>query len=174
MSRDAEIIRLDQENTVKSLQDQLYALTASGNDDSGFPILRADNNEGGYRMLGYIGANELEHALSKLHVLCSAPGSWTMVTGIAAADEAGDEVHFHANHSHGIFTSSMSTLSLEDNYAENPYDFSPYMDHVSPSSRISACGLKHSLGTTDGPIKLSIGNGPSILRQTRCKICCCD
>ena len=31
-------------------------------DDGGFPILRHD--EEGSRMVGYIGANELEHALS--------------------------------------------------------------------------------------------------------------
>jgi chloride channel 3/4/5 len=62
------VIRLDKKNTVKSLRDQLFALTASGNDDSGFPILRTDN---GLRMVGYIGANELEHALSKyLFPLC--------------------------------------------------------------------------------------------------------
>lgn len=59
------MIRLDKKNTVKSLRDQLFTLTASGNDDSGFPILRTDNSEIGLRMVGYIGANELEHALSE-------------------------------------------------------------------------------------------------------------
>jgi chloride channel 3/4/5 len=38
---------------------------ALGHDDSGFPILRKDvNDDGGMRLVGYIGANELEHALS--------------------------------------------------------------------------------------------------------------
>lgn len=55
---------MDKKNTVKSLRDQLFVLTASGNDDSGFPILRPDANEAGFRMVGYIGVNELEHALS--------------------------------------------------------------------------------------------------------------
>jgi hypothetical protein len=33
-------------------------------DDDGFPILRRDVNDEGMRMVGYIGVNELEHALS--------------------------------------------------------------------------------------------------------------
>jgi chloride channel 3/4/5 len=51
------------------LRDQLQILVSSGNDDSGFPILRNDNHDNGtemigMRMVGYISANELEHALS--------------------------------------------------------------------------------------------------------------
>jgi chloride channel 3/4/5 len=34
-------------------------------DDGGFPILRNEPDGDGYRMIGYIGASELEHALSK-------------------------------------------------------------------------------------------------------------
>lgn len=64
MVRDAQVIRLDGKNTVKSLRDQLQALLASGNDDSGFPILRVIGDDDDLRMVGYIGANELEHALS--------------------------------------------------------------------------------------------------------------
>jgi len=56
---------MDRTNTVKTLRDQLLTLTASENDDGGFPILRHDTNAGGMRMVGFIGANELEHALSK-------------------------------------------------------------------------------------------------------------
>jgi chloride channel 3/4/5 len=63
-----EVIRLDRTNTVMSLRDQLQTLLASGNDDGGFPILRVDSEGGGLRMIGYIGANELEHALSTLCV----------------------------------------------------------------------------------------------------------
>ena len=54
---------MDRENTVKSLWDQLRELVNAGNSDSGFPILRSDMD--GMRMIGYIGANELEHALSQ-------------------------------------------------------------------------------------------------------------
>ena len=60
--REAAVVRLDEPNTVMSLRDQLLALIKSGNGDSGFPILREDGD--GRRMVGYIGANELEHALS--------------------------------------------------------------------------------------------------------------
>lgn len=56
------MIRVKEENTVKSLRDKLQALIISGNHDSGFPIVREDDV--GLRMVGYIGANELEHALS--------------------------------------------------------------------------------------------------------------
>lgn len=48
---------MDRHNTVKSLRDQLFTVTASGNDDGGFPILRNDTNDDGMRMVGYIGAN---------------------------------------------------------------------------------------------------------------------
>lgn len=63
--RDVEVIRLDRKNTVRSLRDQLFKLLASGHDDSGFPILRKDSSDDdGMRLVGYIGTNELEHALS--------------------------------------------------------------------------------------------------------------
>jgi len=58
------VIRLDRTNTVKSLRDQLQEVFRSGNDDSGFPILRKDDAHDDMRLVGYIGANELEHALS--------------------------------------------------------------------------------------------------------------
>jgi chloride channel 3/4/5 len=62
--RDAQVIRLDMENTVETLRDQLQALLCAGHDDTGFPILRSDKPSEDLRMIGYIGANELEHALS--------------------------------------------------------------------------------------------------------------
>jgi hypothetical protein len=43
----------------------------SGDEDKGFPILRQD--DGGMRMVGYIGANELEHALSTTLALVCIP-----------------------------------------------------------------------------------------------------
>lgn len=54
-------------NTVRSLIGQLQALFATGSDDGGFPILRKDGEDhhDNWRMVGYIGANELEHALSE-------------------------------------------------------------------------------------------------------------
>jgi hypothetical protein len=37
-----------------------------GHDDAGFPILKPDRSGEGYHLVGYIGANELEHALGTL------------------------------------------------------------------------------------------------------------
>lgn len=64
MLEDADTIKLDENNTVMSLRDKLITLSRSGNDDGGFPILKKDLNEDSFRMVGYIGASELEHALS--------------------------------------------------------------------------------------------------------------
>lgn len=59
--RDVEVIKMEDNNTVKSLRDKLQVLMFAGREDSGFPILRED--DAGPRLVGYIGASELEHAL---------------------------------------------------------------------------------------------------------------
>jgi chloride channel 3/4/5 len=65
MNSNVEVIRVDRENTVKALRDQLQQLFSTGSDDSGFPILKPDEHRDGcMRMVGFIGASELEHALS--------------------------------------------------------------------------------------------------------------
>lgn len=69
----AEVIRIDARNTVKSLRDQLQALLLTGHDDSGLPILRPIGDSGKLRMVGYIGASELEHALGWLTRSLSVP-----------------------------------------------------------------------------------------------------
>jgi chloride channel 3/4/5 len=63
MDRDVEVIRIERVNTVRSLRDQLVKLATAGFTDTGFPILRGDE-DGSSRMLGFIGGSELEHALS--------------------------------------------------------------------------------------------------------------
>lgn len=63
--RGVDVIRIDARNTVESLRDQLQALVNAGHDDSGFPIVRSDGDSDNLRMVGYIGANELEHALGQ-------------------------------------------------------------------------------------------------------------
>ncbi|KAK0195698.1 chloride channel [Armillaria mellea] len=112
--RDVEVIRLDRSNTVESLRNQLQTLLSSGNDDGGFPILRTDGEEEDMRMVGYIGANELEHALS------------------IVADHGGDEVHFHSALSyHSLASSSISSLiENSQDYTADPLDFSIYMDQA--------------------------------------------
>jgi len=114
-SREAEVIRLDQKNTVKSLKVQLISLTSSGAEDTGFPILRSDINDDGFRLVGYIGSNELEHALSLV------------------ADDTDDEVHFHTAYSHPMASSSISSLQESSQTATaplDPFDFTPYMDQA--------------------------------------------
>lgn len=69
MLRDVPVIRVDETNTVSSLRTRLLHLTSSGSDDSGFPILQNDIADNGLRMVGYIGSNELDHALCSCDVL---------------------------------------------------------------------------------------------------------
>ena len=59
--RFVEVVRLDEQNTVKRLRDKLRDALSAGYADSGFPILYRDSR--GLRVAGYIGMNELEHAL---------------------------------------------------------------------------------------------------------------
>ncbi|KZT42536.1 clc channel [Sistotremastrum suecicum HHB10207 ss-3] len=56
------VIHADQENTVESLNELLQSVLASGEEDVGFPVIRESSD--GPRVVGYLGANELEHALS--------------------------------------------------------------------------------------------------------------
>lgn len=63
MDRNCGIIRLDEKNTVKSLRDKLQQSALKGYADSGFPILKVDRLN--VKVVGYIGMNELEHALGK-------------------------------------------------------------------------------------------------------------
>lgn len=114
-SRDVPVIIVDEENTVKNLGRKLLALTSSGADDSGFPILRQDRNDDGLRMVGYIGTNELEHALSIL------------------ADNENDAVHFHVADTHALMSSSILSFAeaQEQTLATaDPFNFTPYMDQA--------------------------------------------
>jgi chloride channel 3/4/5 len=63
MDRDVEVIHIERLNTVRTLRDQLAKLVGAGFTDTGFPILRGEE-DGSSRMVGFIGGSELEHALS--------------------------------------------------------------------------------------------------------------
>lgn len=63
MNGDLDVIRLDRDNTVKTVRDQLQGLVDAGFDDGGFPIVKKDDSDA-LRLVGFIGASELEHALS--------------------------------------------------------------------------------------------------------------
>ena len=67
MDRGVDMISLDKQNTVSSLQTHLSRVFGMGTLDGGFPIVTRQEAGGvqGWRMMGYISHNELEHALSK-------------------------------------------------------------------------------------------------------------
>jgi chloride channel 3/4/5 len=128
MIRDVEVIRQDRENTVESLRDQLQAVLCAGHDDTGFPILRQDKHDEGLRMVGYIGANELEHALSMLLSVHNGSERLNSLFEIGiVAEEAKGHVRFHTTHVHNIDTSSVAS---EEQDGIDPFDFSVYMDKV--------------------------------------------
>ncbi|KAJ8591190.1 hypothetical protein M405DRAFT_735538 [Rhizopogon salebrosus TDB-379] len=113
--RDVDVIRVDRHNTVESLRDQLQLLLNAGRDDSGFPILRPSHDGDGMRMIGYIGASELEHALS------------------IVAENATELVHIHTTDAHGERDLASSYSSWVDEVGqaeEDPFDFSLYMDQA--------------------------------------------
>lgn len=68
MDRGVDVINMDKENTVASLQAQLSRVFGMGTLDGGFPIVTKAEAAGvrGWKMMGYISHNELEHALSEL------------------------------------------------------------------------------------------------------------
>ena len=165
-ARDVEVIYLDRKNTVRSLCDQLLRLTAAGHDDSGFPILRKESSEDdGMRLVGYIGANELEHALSAFYLLLHRHFLADTSKGIVA-DNGDDEVHFHTAYTHDLASSSMSSSTFDTFHGNiDPFDFTPYMDQVLEFliyNNILAWPDQLT-GTIDHAIQLPNGASPSIL-----------
>lgn len=132
-----EVIHVGQPNTVRTLRDQLAKLVAAGYSVTGFPILQSDVN-GESRMLGFIGGNELEHALStSTSASCLFPrvtpraNQGTACLGIVA-EKADHPVSFQP--SLLLYRSfSTSSMSSVPDHPEDPFDFSVYMDKVCPS-----------------------------------------
>jgi chloride channel 3/4/5 len=119
---------VDRQNTVETLRDQLQHILDSGHDDAGFPILSNAKDDGGTRLVGYIGANELEHALSTFF----APefGRYVQLTLLGiVADEADQEILFHTALYRDLTSSSVSSL-VDAQIGADPFDFSVYMDQV--------------------------------------------
>ena len=71
-----DVIDIGHSNTVRTLRDQLAKLVRAGYAGTGFPILNTDEDSKS-RMLGFIGVNELEHALSRVSFIwlpiCGSP-----------------------------------------------------------------------------------------------------
>jgi len=90
----------------------LQALVNAGHDDSGFPILRPNGGSGKLRMVGYIGANELEHALA------------------IVADDADEGINFQSSgfsRNRDVTSSWIESNTMAD---EDLFDFSVYMDEA--------------------------------------------
>ncbi|KAI0084872.1 chloride channel [Irpex rosettiformis] len=112
--RDVDIIRTDELNDVKCLRDKLQKLVDSGNDDSGFPVVREAGE--GLRLVGYIGANELEHALT------------------IVADSPDQAITFRSVDPYGHVPSTSEVSAGESGSIMggdiDPFDFSYYMDRA--------------------------------------------
>ncbi|KZW01847.1 clc channel [Exidia glandulosa HHB12029] len=110
----AATIRVEDTNTVMQLRDKLLQLVSQGDQDSGFAILRQDGR--GSRLVGYVGANELEHALT------------------IVADEPNAPCHFHTADPRREDAYSVSSLSTSGGMpigkGGDPFDFSVYMDQA--------------------------------------------
>ncbi|CCO29034.1 H(+)/Cl(-) exchange transporter 3 AltName: Full=Chloride channel protein 3 [Rhizoctonia solani AG-1 IB] len=109
--RKVETIVVEEDNTVRALRDKLLVAVHDGNGDGGIPILQRE--DAGYRMVGYIGTSELEHALT---ILADAP------------DEA---CKFHAAVPPQPDFGTSSISSLYDTPGQlDPFDLTIYMDQA--------------------------------------------
>jgi chloride channel 3/4/5 len=137
VQRDVPVIRVDETNTASSLGGRLLDLTSSGIYDSGFPILQNDVADSGLRMVGYIGSNELDHALCSCHVQATFLCLILILIALVPAD-GDDEVHFHATYGHHWASSSISSFQESPLLVQSdPFDFTPYMDQVCPKNEHS-------------------------------------
>jgi len=111
IDREVEVIYADRLNSVELLRDQLERAVSSGETDGGFPVVREE--QGQLKLVGYIGLNELEHALSR------------------AADNSTSMVHFRsAEQSHQLMSSMTSSLLEESSAGPDALDFTVFMDQA--------------------------------------------
>ncbi|WVQ99955.1 hypothetical protein IAU59_007098 [Kwoniella sp. CBS 9459] len=135
------ILRADKQHTVRSLTGKLLELVRLGMADTGFPVLVKEATANGgsgaaglgmgletgvssgrerscLRVVGFLGMNELEHALSELS---DEPD--------ATLNLMPDDANSHAR----TRSSAMSIFSFADSYLEgswSPYDLSRYIDRA--------------------------------------------
>lgn len=120
VDKDAPTLRADKTHTVRELTGKLLELVRLGYADAGFPVLikeRTADNEGRpyptLRVLGFLGMNELEHALNEL------------------ADEPDAIINLIPDDP--ITRSSRLSIFSFNESAEgrhNPYDLSQYIDRA--------------------------------------------
>jgi len=130
-----EIIRADKELTVQSLLDQLHRTAGL---DIGFPILMRDDSI--LKVIGYLGHNELEHALSIVD------------------DDPKAVCYFQRSSSPPEHPSSASLLN--EITGRDPYDFTIYMDQAPLTVNINApLEVVHQMFTKLGARYLVVSNG---------------
>lgn len=110
INREVEVIYADRLNSVDLLRDQLERAVSSGETDGGFPVVREE--QGRLRLVGYIGVNELEHALSR------------------AANNSTSMVHFKSAEQSHQLTSSMTSSVFEEEIGPEALDFTVFMDQA--------------------------------------------
>lgn len=123
MDREAPSLRADKTHTVAGLTGRLLELVRLGYADAGFPVLtkeptvdRDGRTHACLRIVGFLGINELEHALTELQ---DEPDAIVNLTP--------DELH----------SSRMSIFSFTESHEgrHNPYDLSQYIDRVSATRK---------------------------------------
>jgi chloride channel 3/4/5 len=161
-----DVIDIGHPNTVRTLRDQLARLVRAGYAVTGFPILSTDE-DGKSRMLGFIGGNELEHALSMfsfiwlLHLWVAHSLIWdTSLPGIVAED-ADYPVSFQSEgRRFGTISSTSISSIIED--AEDRFNFSVYMDKVRRSANIR---LIFYSSVVQAPLTISVNSPLELVQQ---------
>lgn len=149
---------------MKGLLDKLQTLILSGCHDSGFPVVRKD--EGGSRMVGYIGANELEYALNQEFSLTGAPD--------IVADHPSRIVTFHSTTPYGHAGQMASSFSSTNGDASSimggadPFDFSYYMDQVC-CNQYSSCSRADSV-ISQAPLTVQSNSPLELVQQLFTKL----
>ena len=128
--------------------------------DTGFPVLVKEHVEGdgrsftGLRIVGFLGMNELEHALGTRHLLISHVDADRVAAVLADEPDANLNL-MPEDATRGPRSSVMSIFSFAESYSDarhNPYDVSRYIDRVSD--------LNHCLGRPS--MDLGVRSGWSI------------
>ncbi|PVG02546.1 hypothetical protein CPB86DRAFT_697354 [Serendipita vermifera] len=114
VERQVDVINVDQANTVASLQGQLSRVFGMGTLDGGFPIVTKQDTGGlrGWRLMGYISHNELEHALNEVQ------------------DDPDALVHFRGSPSNRDYAPSTLSSVYDGMFQPDPFDFTIYMDQA--------------------------------------------
>lgn len=139
---DVPTLRADKAHTVRSLTGRLLELARKGMGDTGFPVLIKEGTDR-IRVVGFLGMNELEHAL------CASPSPSSSMKCADSSAELADQPDAQldlmpTDRSTHPRTSMYSVFSFGESFSDprhDPYDLSHYIDRVSlakpPNARTS-------------------------------------